>query len=224
MQPNLLAIRAARQPAEVVLLGIKPEDKNASTSLRAGENLVRLAKESGLSIDNYLRLAVDPNAGQFKDSKMDGYECALAYLDLPVRDDFSSGVLLQAAAETFNTFPGSRALFPPVIDNILQWKYRQDQIENVGAIVSQSRTISGNEMISYVVDDKAGDYQQTGVIVEGSVAASSSPTSSSGARASTSSRRMQLACSAKSRSARRQSPRRSCSTVTARPHTARLRS
>jgi hypothetical protein len=167
MQPNLLAIRAARQPAEVVLLGIKPEDKNASTSLRAGENLVRLAKESGLSIDNYLRLAVDPNAGQFKDSKMDGYECALAYLDLPVRDDFSSGVLLQAAAETFNTFPGSRALFPPVIDNILQWKYRQDQIENVGAIVSQSRTISGNEMISYVVDDKAGDYQQTGVIVEG---------------------------------------------------------
>lgn len=167
MQPNLLAIRAARQPAEVVLLGIKPEDKNQHSSLRAGENLIRLAKEAGLSIDNYLRLAVDPNKGQFAGSKMDGYECALAYLDLPVRDDFSSGVLLQAAAETFNTFPGSRALFPPVIDNILQWKYRQDQIENVGAIVSQSRTINGNEMISYVVDDKAEDYQQTGVIAEG---------------------------------------------------------
>jgi len=167
MQPNLLAIRAARQPAEVLLAGLKPEDKNASTSLRAGENLIRQAKEAHLSIDDYLRLAVDPNKGQFAGAKMDGYECALAYLDLPVRDDFSSGVLLQAAAETFNTFPGSRALFPPVIDNILQWKYRQDQIENVAAIVSQSRTINGNEMISYVVDDKASDYQQTGVIAEG---------------------------------------------------------
>jgi len=167
MLPNLLAIRAARQPAEVLLSGLKPEDKNASTSLRAGENLIRKAKEAQLSIDDYLRLAVDPNKGEFAGSDMDGYECALAYLDLPVKDDFSSGVLLQAAAETFNTFPGSRALFPPVIDNILQWKYRQDQIENVGAIVSQSRTINGNEMISYVVDDKASDYQQTGVIAEG---------------------------------------------------------
>lgn len=164
---DLLAIRAARKPAEVLLAGLKPDDKNASTSLRAGENLIRQAKEARLSIDDYLRLAVDPNEGQFKGSKMDGYECALAYLDLPVRDDFSSGVLLQAAAETFNTFPGSRALFPPVIDNILQWKYRQDQIENVAALVSQSRTINGNEMISYVVDDKASDYQQTGVIAEG---------------------------------------------------------
>jgi hypothetical protein len=167
MVPNLLAIRAGRKPAEVLLAGIKPEDKNHSSSLRAGENLIKLAKEAQLSIDDYLRLAVDPNAGQFKGSKLDGYECALAYLDLPTREDFGSGVLLQAAAETFNTFPGSRALFPPVIDNILQWKYRQDQIENVAALVSQSRTINGNEVITNVVDDKAENYQQTGVIAEG---------------------------------------------------------
>jgi len=167
MIPNLLAIRAARQPAEVLLAGIKPEDRNQGTSMRAGENLVRLAKEAHLSIDDYLRLAVDPNKGQFAGSKLDGFECALAYLDLPTREDFSSGVLLQAAAETFNTFPGSRALFPPVIDNILQWKYRQDQIENVAAIVGQSRTVNGNEVITNVVDDKAEDYQHTGVIAEG---------------------------------------------------------
>lgn len=165
--PDLLAIRAGRQPAEVLLASIKPEDRNGASSLRAGENLIRLAKEAHLSIDDYLRLAVDPNKGAFAGAKMDGYECALAFLDLPIRDDFSSGVLLQAAAETFNTFPGSRALFPPVIDNILQWKYRQDQIENVGALVSQSRTINGNEVITNVIDDKASDYQQTGVIAEG---------------------------------------------------------
>lgn len=165
---DLLTIRNGRQPAEVLLAGLKPADKNGMSSLREGENLVRKAKEAKLSLDDYLRLAIDPNVGQFKGSKMDGFECALAYLDLPVRDDYGQGILLQAAAETFTTYPGTRALFPAVIDNVLQWKYRQDQIESVSGIVSQSRTISGNEMITTVIDDKADDYQQTGVISEGS--------------------------------------------------------
>jgi hypothetical protein len=168
---DLLTIRRGRQPAEVLLASLKPEDKNGASSLRAGENLVRAAKDARLSIDDYLRLAVDVTKGTFaevaKANKLDGYEVALAYLDLPVRENISEGVLLQAAAETFTTYPGTRALFPPVIDNILQWKYRQDQIENVAALVSQSRTINGNEMITTVVDDKANDYQQTGVIAEG---------------------------------------------------------
>lgn len=164
---DLLTILQNRQPAEVLLAGLKPEDRNGDSSLREGQNLVRKAKEAKLSLDNYLRLAVDPNKGAFAGSKMDGFECALAYLNLPVREDYASGVLLQAAAETFTTFPGTRALFPAVIDNVLQWKYRQDQIENVAAIVAQSRVINGNEMITTVVDDKAEDYQQTGVIAEG---------------------------------------------------------
>lgn len=164
---DLLTIRNGRKPAEVLLAALKPEDKNGASSLRAGENLVRSAKEARLSLPDYLRLAIDPNQGEFKGLGLDGYECALAYLDLPIKDDFSQGILLQAAAETFNTYPGTRALFPAVVDNVLQWKYRQDQIENVAAIVSQSRTINGIEMVTTVVDDKADDYQQTGVIVEG---------------------------------------------------------
>lgn len=164
---DLLTIRNARKPAEVLLAGLKPDDKNPSSSLRAGENLVKAAKEARLSLPDYLRLAINPDDGAFKGSKLDGYECALAFLDLPVKDDFSQGILLQAAAETFNTYPGTRALFPAVVDNVLQWKYRQDQIENVSALVSQSRTINGVEMITSVVDDKAEDYQQTGVIAEG---------------------------------------------------------
>jgi hypothetical protein len=168
---DLLTLRNARKPAEVLLAGLKPEDRNGESSLRAGQNLVRAAKEAKLSLPDYLRLAVDTTQGKFADiakaGKLDGYEVALAYLDLPVRDDFSQGVLLQAAAETFTTYPGTRALFPPVIDNILQWKYRQDQIENVAGIVSQSRTINGTEMITTVVNDKPSDYQQTGVIAEG---------------------------------------------------------
>jgi hypothetical protein len=164
---DLLSIIKNRQPAEVVLAGLTPEGGNMAASLAAGQNLVQKAKEAKLSMPDYLRLAIDPNKGQFEGAKFDGFEAALAFLNLPVRDDFSQGIVLQAAAETFQTFPGTRALFPQVVDNILQWKYRQDQIENVDNLVSQSRTINGIEMITSVVDDKPEDYQQTGVIAEG---------------------------------------------------------
>ncbi len=166
MKPiSLLDIAAKRQPAEALLAGLL--DKNHSTSLKAGEDLVMAAKSAALSLPDYLTLAVDTNEGQFKDTGLNGYEAALAYLNLPIRDDFANGVVLQAAAETFQTFPGTRAFFPPVIDSILQWKYRQTNLESVDAIVSQTRSISGNEMITQVIDDKDSDYQQTGVIAEG---------------------------------------------------------
>lgn len=164
---DLLAIVRNRKPAEELLAGLKPEDKNLQASLTAGQNLVQHAKNANLSVPDYLRLAVDTTKGEFKNEKLDGFEAALAYLNLPVREDYAKGILLQAASETFNTYPGTRALFPAVIDNILQWKYRQDQIENITAIIAQSRGISGVEMITTVVDDKAEDYQQTGVIAEG---------------------------------------------------------
>lgn len=158
---DLLAILAGAKPANEVLAGLK--DGNMQASLQAGQNLVQKAKAAKLSMPDYLRLAIKPD----NEIKLDGYECALAYLNLPVREDFSSGILLQAAAETFSTYPGTRALFPQVVDNILQWKYRQDQIENVDLLVSQSRTVNGVEVITTVVDDKPEDYQQTGVINEG---------------------------------------------------------
>lgn len=164
---ELLTILRNAKPAEEVLASLKPDDGNGEASLRAGQNLVKASKEAKLALPDYLRLAIDPNKGEFAGSGMDGYECALAFLDLPVREDMGKGVLLQAAAETFNTFPGTRALFPPVIDSVLQWKYRQDQFEDVSNLVGQSRVIAGNEMITTVVDDKAEDYQQTGVIAEG---------------------------------------------------------
>lgn len=163
---KLLTIVKNRQPAETLLADLKNE--NRAASLAAGQNLIAKAKEAHLSVPDYLRLAIDTNAGQFKGSKVDGFEAALAFLNLPIREDYSKGVLLEAAAEAFTTFPGTRAMFPAVIDNVVQWKYRQDQIEDVSNIVSQSRNISGNEMITTVVDDQAADYQQVGVIAEGS--------------------------------------------------------
>lgn len=157
---DLLTILQNAKPANEVLAGVVSGDM--TTSLKAGQLLVREAKVAKLSLPDYLRLAVKPDPT----AKLDGFEASLAFLNLPVREDLSSGVLLQAAAESFTTFPGTRALFPAVIDNVVQWKYRQDQIENVGNLVAQSRTINGIEMITTVIDDKADDYQQTGVINE----------------------------------------------------------
>jgi hypothetical protein len=50
-------------------------------------------------------------------------------------------------------------MFPEVVDDVLQWKYRQTLFESTEAFVSQSRTVNGVEMITTVVDDAQGDYQ-----------------------------------------------------------------
>src|SRR5688572_25135038 len=162
---DLLSIAKNRKPAEELLAGLKDDD--LATSLKHGQKLVQLAKNAGLNVPDYLRLAIDTTKGEFAGADIDGFEAALAFLDLPVRENYAKGIVLQAASETFNTYPGTRALFAPVINNILQWKYRQDTFESVDAMIAQSRGISGNEMITTVVDDNPEDYQQTGVIAEG---------------------------------------------------------
>jgi len=138
---------------------------NKAESLHAAQNLIGEAKDFGLNLRDFLTLAIDvpksEHADRFRDGDgfLDGYEATLAYLNLPVRDDFARGIVLDAAVDTFQTYPGTRALFPEVIDDMLRWKYRQDQLETTQGIVSQSRTVSGVEMISTVVDDAEEDYQ-----------------------------------------------------------------
>lgn len=147
-------------------------DENNAHSRDAAQLLINEAKSFGLGMRDFLTLAIDVRgsnqAEQFQDKNgfLSGYEASLAYLNLPVRDNFSQGVVLDAAADTFQTYPGTRALFPEVIDDMVRWKYRQDQLETTAAMVSQSRTISGTEMISTVVDDKGDDYQGTAAVAE----------------------------------------------------------
>lgn len=165
MKPaNLIELARSRQPAEVLLAGML--STNAAESLQAGLDMANHAKELGLSARDYLQLAVDPTKGDFANRDLDGYQTALMAGNLPVRDDFSKGVVLQAAAETFQTFPGMRALFPEVMDDIVQWKYRQDQLESADGIVAQSRTVNGVEMITTVINDGDEAYQQFGRIAE----------------------------------------------------------
>lgn len=165
MKPaNLIELARSRDAAEVVLA--KLLSTNQAESLQAGIDMANTAKSLGISARDYLQLAVDPSKGDFANSELDGYQTALMAANLPVRDDFARGVVLQAASETFQTFPGVRALFPEVMDDIVQWKYRQDQLESVAPIVSQSRTVAGVELITTVIDDNAEAYQQFGRIAE----------------------------------------------------------
>lgn len=152
------------------LLDLRSEDR--STSINAAQRLIGEAKQFGLGVKDYLDLAIDPKMSEkpesFRDANgfMSGYEAALSVLNLPVRNDFANGVVLDAASDTFQTYPGTRALFPQVVDDVVQWRYRQDHLENTAAFVAQSRTISGVEMLTTVVDDSAEDYQNTAVVAE----------------------------------------------------------
>lgn len=152
------------------LVGLRSNDKSASR--HAAENLIAEAKDFGLNLRDYLTLAINTPASEeaerYRDEAgyLSGYEAALCYLGLPVADDFNRGIVLDAASDTFQTFPGTRALFPEVVDDMVRWKYRQDQLETTSALVSQSRTISGVEMISTVVDDTEDNYQVVRAVAE----------------------------------------------------------
>jgi hypothetical protein len=145
-------IEIQRRPVEDVLKGLRGA---RGESVEAGQSLVRAAADFGLGLRDYLTLSIDTRAGEHANrfAELSGYEAALAHLNLPIRNDFENGIVLQAASETFQTFPGTRAMFPEVIDDVLRFKNRQDQIESVLPMLAQSRTIAGTELISTLVED-----------------------------------------------------------------------
>ncbi len=163
---SLLATRVAPSAFLQPLIG-----ESVSTARDLGLKLVNDARDHGLDLKGYLQLKVDPtleteNARKFEG--LDGYEATLAFLNLPIKNDLSNGVVLQAAAETFQTFPGTRALFPQVVDDVVRWAYRQDQIEKIDPILANSRTVNGTELLSTVIDDTEGGTQVAAEIAEGS--------------------------------------------------------
>ena len=139
-----------RRSVDDVLKGLRG---SRGESVEAGQGLVRAAADYGLNLRDYLTLAIDTRAGDAKFGELSGYEAALAHLNLPIRNDLENGIVLQAASETFQTFPGTRAMFPEVIDDILRFKNRQEQFESVAPMLAQSRTIAGTELISTLVED-----------------------------------------------------------------------
>lgn len=135
--------------------------------------LVAQARDCGLSMREFLTLKIDPSKSatpaQFANDnqRLSGYEAALAYLNLPVRDCLREGVMLQAAANTFQTFPGTRVLFPEVVDDVARFKFRQTPFERLDPMLGNTRTIDGNEMLMMVVEDAAADYRKARAVSEG---------------------------------------------------------
>jgi hypothetical protein len=152
----LSALLKMRRPVNEVLAGIL--DENPSVSKDAGERLVNAASSYGLGMRDYLTLAIDVDRdANFKNSGLNGYEASLVHLNLPIRNDFKEGIVLEAAGNTFQTYQGSRALFPEVVDDMLKWINRQNSIEQVAPMLAQSRTINGIEMINTFVNDDSND-------------------------------------------------------------------
>lgn len=131
----------------------------------AGLQLASDAASFGLSVKDYIILAGNKQTDRANDG-LNAYEKLLAALNLPVRNDFERGVYMQAASETFQTHPGTRALFPQVIDDVIRFATRQDQIEKVAPMISNSRVIAGPELLSTVIDDDSKD-RDTQSISEG---------------------------------------------------------
>lgn len=171
MTARLISELLKERVAPAALLSAFTND-SGTASQDAGLKLIREAKSFDLDIKDYLQLKVDPKLAPAEEAMrfdgLNGYEASLAFLNLPVKNDLANGVVLQAAAETFQTFPGTRALFPQVIDDVVRWKYRQDNIEQIAPILANSRTISGTELLSTVVEDSETTDQIAAEIAEGS--------------------------------------------------------
>lgn len=130
-----------------------------------GLQLAKTAESFGITTKEYLLLAGAKHSDKTNDG-LNVYEKLLVELNLPIRNDFERGVYLQAASDTFATYPGTRALFPEVIDDVVRWANRQDQFEQVAPMLANSRTINGVELLSTIVDDDSKD-RDTYMIAEG---------------------------------------------------------
>lgn len=166
-----------RKPLNLVLDGL--DSKDPVSSAAAGIRLCSEAKNFGLSIRDYLTLAVDVRAsGEEKDGRifnkfqlgegnfMSGYEATLAHMNLPIKQDFKTGVTLQAASDTFQYNPGSRVLFPEVVDDMLQFSTKIDNIESTSRLVAQSRTINGTQLLTQAIFSDKEEERHAGAIAE----------------------------------------------------------
>ncbi len=173
MRKNILDLIATRRAAEeanggAVTAAMVVKDLGSltpSTSREAALSIATDCKAYGISVRDYLDLSITPV--QDGSDRYTGYELALMELNLPVRDDFSNGMVLQAAAETFQTRSGTKLLFKEVVDDIIRWKVRLDNVESAANLISGSRTIDGPEMtVRVTLDDGDADNRGTRIVPE----------------------------------------------------------
>lgn len=156
---HLTELTKNRVSPEALLSRLQARDSATETN-DAVAKLIGTARSYGLQMRDYLRMAIDPTKSEKRADYdgLNGYEAGLKFLGLPVREDLDEGVTLELASDTFEYYPGTRVLFPEVVDDVVRWKYRQDQFEKLDNIVATSRTVAGVQMIMAVVNDSQDDY------------------------------------------------------------------
>lgn len=140
-------------------------DKNIQASRDAGLSLSRESANYGLSIPDFLRLAIDTTATEesikLKEKGFDGYDMVKLAMNIPTKNDFSNQIMLAQASDVFATYPGAKALFPYVVDDVLRWSTRIDTLMSPANMVAGSRTINGNEMIRQIISEAESDSTKT---------------------------------------------------------------
>lgn len=124
-------------------------------SVKAAKALLNEVKRYGtaITVGDYINLSVR------RDSTFSGLELVLNELGIPTRESYEDHVVIEAANDVFDTYPGTRALFPEVINDTITWVYRQPLQNTVADILAGSRGISGNEMISTEVEDDSAELE-----------------------------------------------------------------
>lgn len=162
---NYRSLTEVKPLEDVKAIAAKLKEKGSAGS-EAGLMLAQEAAKFGLNLKDYITFA-GASQSDAGNNGLNAYEKLLCELNIPIRNDFERGVSLQAAADTFQTHAGTRALFPQVIDDVVRFATRQDQFEKVAPMVANSRTISGAELLSTVIDDDSKD-RDTFLVPEGS--------------------------------------------------------
>ncbi len=168
---SLVELSMNRRSPEEVLGGLLSKERDVSA--RAGLALLDNVRSYGVSMKDYLTLAIQPKASTSRPdiakSDLSGFEAALAYLNLPTQNNFKEGIVLQAAAQTFATYDGTRAMFPEVLDTMLRWQDRLFFFESTPPIVASSKTVVGAQLIMAIVSDGADgqDVYRSSTVSEG---------------------------------------------------------
>lgn len=144
--------------------------KSNHASTEAAQSMIKEACEFGIGLDDFCRLAIDFDAEEASKKAraegLDGYEMVKMSLNLPVNNDFKNQITLQQASDTFETYSGTRALFPYVLDDVIRFSTRMDNIQRVEDLVATSRTINGVEQVRVVGLDNDDD-RKTFAVSEG---------------------------------------------------------
>lgn len=145
-----------KRSIEEVLGGLK--NTEATKSIEAAADLLHDMRNSGVGMREYLNQAIDLSnkesafAANLSGSNMTGYEAALAYLNLPLKDDKIFGMALATASDTFATYPGTSALFPVYQEDVLRINIDTPWNPGVSSLVASSIEVTGNQVQWDVAD------------------------------------------------------------------------